>query len=106
MSISAFLEENFRHFNARETLDAARAYRAHMDDGGKMVLAMAGAMSTAELGISLAKMIRAGKVHAVSATAANLEEDLSIWSATTTTKSCPTIVSSRSPTSRICVIGD
>ena len=76
MSISAFLEENFRHFNARETLDAARAYRAHIDDGGKMVLAMAGAMSTAELGISLAKMIRAGKVHAVSATAANLEEDL------------------------------
>jgi len=75
MSISAFLDHNFRHFNARELLDAARAYRKHVEGGGKMLLAMAGAMSTAELGISLAKMIRAGKVHAISCTAANLEED-------------------------------
>jgi deoxyhypusine synthase len=75
MSITAFMDRHFRHFNARETLDAARAYRRHLDSGGTMLLAMAGAMSTAELGLSLARMIRAGKVHAISCTAANFEED-------------------------------
>ena len=76
MSISSFLDKHFRHFNARETVDAARAYQTHLKDGGKMLLAMAGAMSTAEIGLSLAEMIRSGKVHAISCTAANLEEDL------------------------------
>lgn len=76
MSITKFMDHQFRHFNARETVAAARAWQAHLDGGGKMLLAMAGAMSTAELGISLAKMIRAGKVHAISCTAANLEEDI------------------------------
>ena len=76
MSISAFMDHHFRHFNARETVDAARAWRTHLEGGGKMLLALAGAMSTAELGISLAKMIRAGKVHAISCTAANFEEDI------------------------------
>ena len=76
MSISAFLDKHFRHFNARETVDAARAYQTHLKDGGKMLLAMAGAMSTAEIGLSLAEMIRSDKVHAISCTAANLEEDL------------------------------
>ncbi len=76
MSISSFLDKHFRHFNARETVDAARAYQTHLKDGGKMLLAMAGAMSTAEIGLSLAEMIRCGKVHAISCTAANLEEDL------------------------------
>lgn len=76
MSISAFLDQHFRHFNARETVDAARAYRQHLDDGSKMLLSMAGAMSTAEIGISLARMIREGKVHAISCTAANYEEDI------------------------------
>ena len=76
MSVSAFLEKHFRHFNARETLAAAQAYKVHSAQGGKMLLAMAGAMSTAELGISLAEMIRAGQVHAISCTAANLEEDI------------------------------
>ena len=70
------MEKHFRHFNARETLAAAEGYRGHLDQGGKMLLAMAGAMSTAELGISLAEMIRADKIHAISCTAANLEEDV------------------------------
>ena len=74
--ISSFLEQHFRHFNARETLDAAKAYRTHVASGGKMLVAMAGAMSTAEIGISLAEMIRQDKVHAISCTAANLEEDI------------------------------
>jgi deoxyhypusine synthase len=76
MSISHFMDLNFRHFNARETVAAARAWKSFLAEGGQMLLAMAGAMSTAELGISLAKMIRAGKVHAISCTAANLEEDI------------------------------
>jgi deoxyhypusine synthase len=76
MSVSAFLEQNFLHFNARETLEAAKAYKRLLADGGKMFLAMAGAMSTAELGITLAEMIRRDKVHAISCTAANFEEDI------------------------------
>src|SRR5207247_10809404 len=56
--------------------DAAEAYVAHLDRGGKMMITLAGAMSTAELGISLAEMIRRGKVHAITCTGANLEEDL------------------------------
>ncbi len=76
MSISAFMEQHFRHFNARETLSAARSYKEFVGNGGKMLVSLAGAMSTAELGISLAEMIRQDKVHAISCTAANLEEDL------------------------------
>jgi deoxyhypusine synthase len=75
-SIRAFMEHNYRHFNARETLDAAKAYAGHIDAGGKMLVSLGGAMSTAELGITLARMIREDKVHAISCTAANLEEDL------------------------------
>ncbi len=76
MSVSAFMEQHYRHFNARETLAAAKAYKQFVDDGGKMLVSLAGAMSTAEIGISLAEMIRRDKVHAISCTAANLEEDL------------------------------
>jgi deoxyhypusine synthase len=76
MNISTFMEKHYRHFNARETLSAAKGYRQFMNDGGAMMVSLAGAMSTAELGISLAEMIRAGKIHAISCTAANLEEDL------------------------------
>ncbi|MFK7769031.1 MAG: deoxyhypusine synthase family protein [Mariniblastus sp.] len=74
--ISDFMEQQFLHFNARETLDAAKAYRVHLESGGKMLVSLAGAMSTAELGISLARMIREDKVHAISCTGANLEEDV------------------------------
>ena len=76
MTVSAFLEAHFRHFNARELLAAAQAYRQLIDDGGKMMVTLAGAMSTGELGISLAEMIRQDKVHAITCTAANLEEDI------------------------------
>lgn len=74
--ISRFMENNFKHFNARETLDAAKGWIELLDKGGEMFLAMAGAMSTAEIGISLARMIREDKIHAISCTAANLEEDV------------------------------
>jgi len=76
-TITAFMEKHFRHYNARETLSAARAYKSFIEnESGRMLVSLAGAMSTAELGISLAEMIRQGKVHAISCTAANLEEDL------------------------------
>jgi deoxyhypusine synthase len=74
--VSAFLRHNFRHFNAAALVDAADSYRALIDEGGKMMITLAGAMSTAELGLSLAEMIRQDKVQIITCTGANLEEDL------------------------------
>ncbi|MFI3288054.1 MAG: deoxyhypusine synthase family protein [Rikenellaceae bacterium] len=74
--ISQFIEHNYRHFNAAALMDAAKAYEAHLENGGKMMITMGGAMSTAELGISLAEMIRQDKVQIITCTGANLEEDL------------------------------
>ncbi|MDP2497765.1 MAG: deoxyhypusine synthase family protein [Candidatus Palauibacterales bacterium] len=76
MSIRDFVDEHYRHFNAATLRDAASGYRELVEGGGRMVVTLAGAMSTAELGISLAEMIRRDRVHAVCCTAANLEEDL------------------------------
>ena len=70
------MDRQYLHFNARETVAAAKAYKQHVANGGKMLVSLAGAMSTAELGISLAQMIREDKVHAISCTGANLEEDV------------------------------
>lgn len=75
-SISQFIDRHYRHFNAAVLKDAADAYVAHLGRGGKMMITLAGAMSTGELGISLAEMIRQDKVHAITCTGANLEEDL------------------------------
>ncbi|HSU96155.1 MAG TPA: deoxyhypusine synthase family protein [Gemmatimonadaceae bacterium] len=74
--ITAFIREHFRHFNAATVIDAADAYSKHLDNGGRMLVTLAGAMSTAEIGRSLADMIRQDKVHAISCTGANLEEDI------------------------------
>lgn len=76
MDLSIFLEKHFKHFNARETLAAAKAYKTHVESGNSMMVTLAGAMSTAELGIILAEMIRQDKVHAITCTGANLEESL------------------------------
>jgi deoxyhypusine synthase len=75
-SISQFIDRHYRHFNAAVLKDAADAYIAHLDRGEKMMITLAGARSTGELGISLAEMIRQDKVHAITCTGANLEEDL------------------------------
>lgn len=75
-AIRRYLERHFRHFNAAVVVDAAQAWRNHLERGGKMMVTLAGAMSTAELGRSLAELIRRDKVHAVTCTGANLEEDL------------------------------
>lgn len=76
MKITEFLKHNYRHFNAAALIDAAEGYKAHIASGKKMMVTLAGAMSTAELGISFAEMIRKDKVQIISCTGANLEEDL------------------------------
>lgn len=74
--VKNFMKDNFRHFNSAVLVDASEAYVKHINKGGKMMITLAGAMSTAELGITLAEMIRRDKVHAITSTGANLEEDL------------------------------
>lgn len=74
--VSHFIQHHYRHFNAAALMDAAKGYEAHLAEGGKMLVSLAGAMSTAELGISLAEMIRQDKIHLISCTGANLEEDV------------------------------
>lgn len=76
MKITEFLRHNYRHFNAAALIDAADGYKNHIESGKKMLVSLAGAMSTAELGISFAEMIRQDKVQIISCTGANLEEDL------------------------------
>ena len=71
-----FITHHYRHFNSAALIDAAKGYETHLAEGGKMMITLAGAMSTAELGISLAEMIRQDKVQIISCTGANLEEDL------------------------------
>lgn len=75
-AIRNFMQEHYLHFNAAAMVDAAKGYEKHLDEGGKMIITLAGAMSTAELGKSLAEMIRQDKVHIISCTGANLEEDI------------------------------
>src|SRR3989344_6585735 len=75
-TIKKFIRHNFRHFNSAVVVDASEAYVKHIARGDKMMVTLAGAMSTAELGISLAEMIRKDKVHAITCTGANLEEDI------------------------------
>jgi len=74
--VKDFLRHHYRHFNAAAMISAADDYLAHLDGGGKMLVTLAGAMSTAELGLSLAELIRQEKVHAICCTGANLEEDV------------------------------
>ena len=74
--VSDFLRHHYRHFNAAALIDAADGYSNHIRSGGKMLVSLAGAMSTAELGLSLAEMIRQDKVDIISCTGANLEEDI------------------------------
>jgi deoxyhypusine synthase len=74
--ISDFITHHYRHFNAASLVDAAKGYEDQLNSGSKMMITLAGAMSTAELGLSLAEMIRQDKVHIITCTGANLEEDV------------------------------
>ncbi|MBK8504561.1 MAG: deoxyhypusine synthase family protein [Saprospiraceae bacterium] len=76
MQITNFIKHHYRHFNAATLIDASEAYKQVLVDGNKMMVTLAGAMSTAELGLSLAEMIRQDKIHIISCTGANLEEDI------------------------------
>ncbi len=76
MEVTNFLKKHYKHFNAAALIDAAEGYKTHLNEGGKMMITLAGAMSTAELGIILAEMIRQDKVQAITCTGANLEEDI------------------------------
>src|SRR5450755_4936682 len=71
-----FVLKNYKNFNARATRDALVAYWRHVEGGGRMFWAVAGAMSSAQLGITLAPAIRSGLIHGLSVTGANLEESL------------------------------
>ncbi|MGR3179357.1 MAG: deoxyhypusine synthase family protein [Candidatus Anammoxibacter sp.] len=75
-AIKDFIDKNYLHFNAAVVKAASQEYVNQLKKGNKMMITLAGAMSTAELGITLAEMIRQGKVHAITCTGANLEEDL------------------------------
>src|ERR1700679_2651175 len=75
-AITSFIKHHYRHFNAAALIDAAEAYNQLLASGGKMFVTIGGAMSTAELGLSLAEMIRQDKIHGISCTGANLEEDV------------------------------
>lgn len=74
--VSQFILKHYKHFNAASLVDAAKAYEVQLKDGHKMMITLAGAMSTAELGKSLAEMIRQDKVQIITCTGANLEEDV------------------------------
>src|SRR3984885_9829801 len=76
LAILEFVLKNYKNFNSRATRDALLAYWRHIEGGGKMFWAVAGAMSSAQLGITLAPAIRAGLIHGLSVTGANLEESL------------------------------
>src|ERR1035437_10930298 len=76
LPILDFVLTNYNNFNARATRDALVAYWRHVSGGGRMFWAVAGAMSSAQLGITLAPAIRNGLIHGMSVTGANLEESL------------------------------
>jgi len=74
--VGTYIKHHFRHFNAAALIDAAEGYRVFLEQGGQMMVTLAGAMSTAELGLSFAEMIRQDKVQLIVCTGANLEEDI------------------------------
>ncbi|MEM1108116.1 MAG: deoxyhypusine synthase family protein [Planctomycetota bacterium] len=87
--LRAFMERHYTNFNSRETLAAAKGYEDHLAAGGKMMVTLSGAMSTAGIGRILARMIREDKVHAITCTGANLEEDIFLLLAGNEYEWCP-----------------
>ncbi len=72
--ISRYAENTLKHINGGATMQAALWLKQHLDNGGKLVVTLAGALSSFEVGVMLAELIRKNKVHLVSATGANHEE--------------------------------
>lgn len=76
MAIRDFIKRHYHHFNAGALADCAESLNEFLDNDGRLIITLAGAMSTAGIGRSLAPAIRAQKIHAICCTGANLEEDL------------------------------
>ena len=76
MDVGDFVSEHFHHFNAGELSRCGKSLKQFLDNGGRLIVTLAGAMSTAQIGRSLAPAIRSQKIHAICCTGANLEEDL------------------------------
>ena len=76
MSVRDFIQRNYRHFNAGALSDCIESIRTFLDNDGRLMITLAGAISTAEIGKTLAPALRSQKVHAICCTGANLEEDL------------------------------
>jgi len=72
--VSTFAERTLKHCNGGATLEAALWLKDHLASGGKLVITIAGALSSFQIGVTLAELIRQGKVHLISATGANHEE--------------------------------
>ena len=87
--LRGFLQRQFTNFNSRELVAAAEGYEQHLKAGGNMMVTLAGAMSTAGIGRTLAELIRQGKVQAITCTGANLEEDVFLLLAGKEYELCP-----------------
>jgi deoxyhypusine synthase len=72
--VSAYAERTLNHLNGGSTMQAALWLKKHVENGGKIVVTLAGALSSFQIGVMLAELIRQDKVHLVSATGANHEE--------------------------------
>ena len=70
------MNEHYKHFNAGELARCSNSLDDFLSEGGRLIVTLAGAMSTAEIGRSLGPAIRQQKIHAICCTGANLEEDL------------------------------
>ena len=76
MAIREFIKRHYHHFNAGALADCAESLNEFIENDGRLIITLAGAMSTAGIGRSLAPAIRAQRIHAICCTGANLEEDL------------------------------
>tara|TARA_B100001115_G_scaffold184414_1_gene186792 strand:- start:2058 stop:3353 length:1296 start_codon:yes stop_codon:yes gene_type:complete len=74
--LKSFVHRHFNHFNAGALKECASSLNLFLNNGGNLMVTLSGAMSTAEIGKSLAPLIRNGKVHAITCTGANLEEEI------------------------------
>ncbi len=72
--VSAYAERTLNHTNGGATMQAALWLKDHLAHGGKLVVTLAGALSSFQIGVMLAELIRQDKVHLISATGANHEE--------------------------------
>lgn len=74
--VTSFLVSKKIHCNGGATVRSGLYLRQHLLNGGKMFLTMSGAGSSFQMGKTISELIRAGKVHGISVTGANMEESL------------------------------